>query len=161
MLIKIHSHTKYPPLKNKSKYSKWQIKYSVVFGDSSNVQDGLRVEHVSIKYRCYGATQQHCYPFQNSPTESKVLVQNVFVLQADGFLFSRTSDAETHDVAVLVNTLEECSLMSRHNWTKMRPQSHKSSVKISNTVIQSSYRASHNQLFTRMCVCVCVFCGYD
>lgn len=37
----------------------------------------------------------------------------------------------------------------------MWPQSHKSSVKISNTVIQSSYRASHNQLFTSMCVCVC------
>lgn len=64
-----------------------------------------------------GVTEQHNSTVTHSKIhqQSKVLVQNVFVLQADGFLFSRTSDAETHDVAVLVNTLGECSLMSRHN----------------------------------------------
>lgn len=52
-----------------SKYSKWQIKYCVVFGDSSNIQEGLWVKHVSNKYWCYEATHQHCYPFVSRHSE--------------------------------------------------------------------------------------------
>lgn len=65
------------------------------------------------------------------------------------------------EVAVFVNTLKECSLMSVHNWTSPppNPPTHtETPVNISNTVIWTSYRASQKHLSTtRVCVRECVY----
>lgn len=73
------------------------------------------------------------------------------------FFFLKTERRD--DVAVFVNTLEECSLMLVHNWTTVpHPPAHTNPfVNISNTVIRSGYRAARKHpSTTRVCVCVCV-----
>lgn len=87
--IKIHSHTykDLPPPppkcpKNKSKCSKWEIKYSV-FGDSSSIIPAKAFQLYMLVLNLSVCTQQHWYRFVFMPiqkgkipqqTKSKVLV---------------------------------------------------------------------------------------
>lgn len=66
------------------------------------------------------------------------------------FFFFKRQREERDDVAVFVNTLEECSLMLVHNWTTIPhpPDTETPFVNISNTVIRSGYRAARKTPFT-------------